>query len=285
MPRIVVKSIHTLKGVVKLSKVGNFFSTYILPFGLKIVAAIILIAIGFAIVNKIKDKVLKKRSFKHLDDTAFSFMVNFISAAIKVLLVLTAIILIGVPSATVIAVLGSCGLAIGLALQGGLTNLAGGVLIMLLKPFKLGDYVNAGGCEGTVKNIGIFYTTLLTVDNKEVVVPNGSVTGGTVTNFSSVENRRIDLEFSVAASNDLDSVKAIFKGIADADERILKDPAPDIFVGELGAAYVKFIFRPWVKSADYWTLYFDITEKVRREFTEKGIAAPVEKVAVDTVSK
>ena len=201
------------------------------------------------------------------------------------MLILTAVIIIGVPSATVVAVLGSCGLAVGLALQGGLSNLAGGVIILLLKPFRLGDYISAAGNDGTVENIGIFSTTLLTVDNKKIVIPNGTISGGIIVNYSSEDIRRVDLSFTVAAGSDLDQVRNIFVSIASADERILKTPAPDILVSELSAAGVTFVFRPWCKNGDYWNVFFAANEAVRRAFTENNIQPPVSAFAVRTVEE
>ncbi len=258
----------------------DFIDKYILTFGVKILGAVLLIVVGFIIINSLKKRFTGKKLFKNADPTVSSFALNFISAALKVILILSAVIIVGVPSATVVAILGSCGLAVGLALQGGLSNLAGGVLILVLRPFKIGDYIIAAGVEGTVDVIGIFYTTLLTVDNKRVVIPNSSVCSGTVTNCSSEKTRRIDLNFSVSANSDLDKVRSIFKNICDTEPLILKDPAPDILISELGAAYVKFFFRPWCESGNYWDLYFKLTERVKREFTANGIDAPVEKMAV-----
>ncbi len=264
---------------------SNFISSVVLVYGAKILGAIVLIIVGFAIINWLKKKLLKGKALKSLDATVSSFLITFISVALKVLLLLTAVIIVGVPSATVVAVLGSCGLAVGLALQGGLSNLAGGVVILLLKPFKLGDYINAAGNEGTVDNIGIFSTTLLTVDNKRVVIPNGTISGGIIVNYSSQDTRRVDLSFTVAAGSNLDEVRKIFENIAAADERVLKDPAPDILVSELSAAGVTFVFRPWCKTAEYWDVYFAINEAVRRAFTENNIQPPVSAFAVRTVEK
>lgn len=264
---------------------SNFISNVLLVYGVKIIGAIVLIVVGFAIVNWIKKKLQKGKLLKNLDATVSSFLITFISVALKVLLVLTAIIIIGVPSATVVAVLGSCGLAVGLALQGGLSNLAGGVVILLLKPFKLGDYISAAGNDGTVENIGIFSTTLLTVDNKRVVIPNGTISGGIIVNYSSQDTRRVDLSFTVAAGSDLDKIRKIFEEIAAADNRVLTDPAPDILVSELSAAGVTFVFRPWCKTDDYWPLYFSINEAVRRAFTEHNVQPPVSAFAVRSESK
>ncbi len=223
---------------------SDFVNDYLLKYGLRILGAVVLLIVGFMIINRLKKNFWKFRLFKHTDTTIQSFFSSFISASLKIMLVLSAIIIVGVPSATVVAFLGSCGLALGLAMQGGLSNLAGGVLILLLKPFKLNDHIIAADTEGKVVAIGIFYTTLLSFDNKRIVIPNGSITSSTITNYSSESIRRLDLDFSVAAASDLDKVRSILSSIAEEDPRILKDPKTSIIISEFSAVSVKFLFRP-----------------------------------------
>ena len=173
-----------------------------------------------------------------------------------------------------IALIGAAGLAIGLALQGSLQNLASGVMLIVFRPFKDGDFVEAGGTMGVVEEIGIFTTKMRTGDNKEVIVPNGQIFGGIITNYSKRETRRVDMVFGIGYGDDIRKAKDIISGIIAADERILKDPETLIAVGELADSSVNFNVRPWVKSGDYWGVYFDLNEKIKLAFDENGISIP-----------
>jgi small conductance mechanosensitive channel len=191
-----------------------------------------------------------------------------------VVVVLAALSTLGVETTSFIAILGAAGLAIGLALQGTLGNIGSGVMLISFRPFKVGDFVTAGGETGTVAGISIFATILHTLDNKVVTVPNAAVTAGNITNFSAREERRIDLSFGIGYGDDLREAKKILEDIISADERILDEPAPFVGVSELADSSVNFVFRPWVKSEDYWDVYFDMNEKVKLTFDEKGISIP-----------
>jgi small conductance mechanosensitive channel len=173
-----------------------------------------------------------------------------------------------------IALIGAAGLAVGLSLQSTLQNLAAGVMLIIFRPFKAGDFIDAGGVVGTVENIQIFNTVMRTGDNREIIVPNGGIFGGTITNYSARETRRVDMVFGIGYDDDIRKAKEVIKGILDADTRILKDPAPLIAVGELADSSVNFNVRPWCKSGDYWDVYFDTHEKIKLTFDEQGISIP-----------
>ena len=181
---------------------------------------------------------------------------------------------LGVQTASIIALLGAAGLAVGLALQGSLSNFAAGVLIILFKPYKVGDYIEAGGVGGSVESLQIFTTVLITPDNKRVVVPNSQVTDGVITNYSANDTRRLDLVAGVSYSDDLDKVRAVLEGIIDDSEYVLDAPAPTIAVNELADSSVNFVVRPWVKTTDYWAAHFTLTETIKKRFDAEGISIP-----------
>lgn len=181
---------------------------------------------------------------------------------------------LGVDTTSLVAILGAAGLAIGLSLQDSLKNFAAGVMLLLFKPFKAGDFVEAGGTSGSIKKIGIFTTTMTTPDNKEIIVPNGNIYGGNITNFSAKETRRVDMVVGIGYDADLLKAKEILKEMVAADERILAEPAPTVAVSELADSSVNFVVRPWVKAADFWGVKFDFTEAVKLRFDQEGISIP-----------
>ncbi|MBQ8003091.1 MAG: mechanosensitive ion channel, partial [Clostridia bacterium] len=179
-----------------------------------------------------------------------------------------------VPLTSVVTVIASCGVAVGLALQGGLSNLAGGIIIIILKPFKVGDYIIEGGVEGTVEAIGIFYTTLLTPDNKRVIIPNGSLMNSTVTAVNQLDTRRVDFKFSVSYSSDIDKVRKVIAYVAENTDKVLLDKGVDIFLSNHGESSIDFSVRVWSKTEDYWTVYFSINENVKKAFDKACIEIP-----------
>jgi len=248
--------------------------TYVIPWGINIAFAVIIFIVGKFLVNVITNLVKKLMGKAHVD----SILVNFIGSIIKTVLLLFVVIAaldqLGVNTTSLIALIGAAGLAIGLALQGSLQNLASGVMLIIFRPFTAGDFVDAGGAMGVVEEIGIFTTTMRTGDNKEVIVPNGALFGGIITNYSKRDTRRVDMVFGIGYGDDIRKAKDIIAGIIEADERILKDPAPLVAVGELADSSVNFNVRPWVNSADYWGVYFDLNEKIKMAFDDNGISIP-----------
>ncbi len=203
-----------------------------------------------------------------------SFLSDIGHILIVVFVVIASLGQLGIQTTSLVAVLGAAGLAVGLALQGSLSNFASGVIIIALRPFKVGDFVEAGGVSGVIEGIQIFSTSMKTGDNKAIIIPNSAITGGTITNFSAKDTRRVDLVFGIGYNDDIPMAKAILQRLVDEDERILKDPAPVIAVGELADNSVNIIVRPWTSTADYWGVYWDLTEKVKLTFDKEGISIP-----------
>ena len=209
-----------------------------------------------------------------VEDTVRIFVTNLLNTLLMILVFIAAINQLGIETTSIIAVLGAAGLAIGLALQGSLSNFAAGILIVIYRPYKVGDYIEAGNHAGTVKDIQIFSTVLKTPDNKIVVVPNGSIMNGSIVNYSDQDTRRVDLIISCSYEDDIDKVRSVLEDILKKEKRILKDPKPQIAVAELADSSVNFIFRPWVKRTDYLPVYYSLLEEVKKRFDKEGISIP-----------
>jgi len=243
-------------------------------YGVKVIAAIAIFVIGnwiAKIFRKVINNVMAKRN---VDPTLGSFVASLTYYALIAFVVLAALSQLGIQTTSFIAVIGAAGLAIGLALQGSLANFAAGFMMILFRPFKVGDYIEGGGTAGTVEQIQIFTTQLKTPDNKTVIVPNASMTSGNIVNYSTKGTRRVDMVFGISYDDDIDKAKKILQEIIAADDRVLKDPEPLIVLAELGDSSVNFYVRPWTSSADYWGFLFDTTEKVKKRFDEAGISIP-----------
>ena len=242
--------------------------------GFNLVFAVITFLLG-RMISRMLNKLLIKLLNKSKMD---AMLVNFITSITYALMLLITIIAtldrLGVDTTSMVALIGAAGLAVGLALQGSLQNFASGVMLIVFRPFKAGDFAEAGGTTGIVEKITIFTTTMRTPDNKEVIVPNGSIFGDTITNFSARDTRRVDLMFGIGYGDDLLKAKKVLNQIVASDERILSEPAPTVAVSELADSSVNFIVRPWVKTPDYWDVYFDLTEKVKLTFDKEGISIP-----------
>lgn len=252
----------------------NFFDVYVFPWIVDIAIALAIFFVGRWVAKQlvnVLERVLRKGKTEPM-------LINFISSIANMLLLLVVIVAslnqLGVDTTSLIALVGAAGLAIGLSLQDSLKNFAAGVMLLIFKPFKEGDFVDAAGVAAVVERIQIFTTIMRTGDNREVIVPNGAIYGGVITNFSARDTRRIDMVFGIGYDDDLRKAKDILNDIVASDERILKDPAPVIAVSELGDSSVNFIVRPWVKSADYWAVLWSVTETVKLRFDEEGISIP-----------
>jgi len=243
-------------------------------YGLKVIGAIVLFVVGRIVIALLVKAIKRLLQRAETDETLARFLVSLVRGLLLAVLVIATVSALGVETTSFIAVLGAAGLAIGLALQGSLGNFASGVMIIIFRPFKKSDYIEAGGTAGIVEEVAIFHTVLRTPDNKRVIVPNGDILGGTITNYSAMDTRRIDLVFGIGYGDDLRKAKAILFRIMSEDERILKDPEPQVAVSELGDSSVNFVVRPWVKVTDYWPVYFDLTEKVKLTFDAEGISIP-----------
>ena len=257
------------------NKIINNLLDTLIKYGLRLIVAIVIIVIGFKIAKTIIKKIEKGKGFQKIDKSAQSFIKSFINITLKVLVVIIAASVLGVPMTSMVAVLGSLGLAIGLALQGGLTNVAGGVLLLLFKPFVVGDYIKTeNGHEGTVVKIDIFYTTLRKADNTKIVVPNGTLSNEAIYDVSHYPTRRVDLTFSTSYKDDVQGVIRILKEVASKHELVLNDPEPFAALQTHGASSLDFVLRVWTDKDNYWTVYFDLCAAVKEEFDLRGIEIP-----------
>ena len=247
---------------------------WIALYGLKVVAAIAILVLGRIAAGIVRSLVRSLLRKSKVDETLVSFFTSGTYVALMAFIIIAAIGRLGVQTASFIAVLGAAGLAVGLALQGSLANFAAGVLLIAFKPFKVGDFITAGGVTGGVEAIGIFTTELKSPDNKKIIVPNAKVTADSITNFSAKDTRRIDMVAGVSYNDDLAKVRKVLEGIMSEDEKILKDPAPTIGVLELADSSVNFAVRPWVNKADYWDVFFATQEKIKQRFDAEGISIP-----------
>ncbi len=243
-------------------------------FGIRLIAALAIFIIGRWVARWLSRLLEKGMQKAGTDHTLIVFLRNIVYVGLLIFVIIAAIGQLGVQTTSFLAVLGAAGLAVGLALQGSLANFAAGVLIIIFRPFKVGDFIEAGGIAGVVKAISIFTTTLHTPDNKVIIVPNAQVNSGTITNYSANDTRRVDLVIGVSYGDDLDKVRSVIQRVLAADERVLKDPAPQIAVMALADSSVNFTVRPWAKSADYWGLYFDLQEQIKKNFDKEGISIP-----------
>ncbi len=247
---------------------------WIVLYGVKAVAALLILIIGrFAAVGvrAIIRRILKK---SRVDETLISFVASLTYVGIMAFVIIAALGQLGVQTASFVAVVGAAGLAVGLALQGSLANFAAGVLMIVFKPFKVGDFIEGGGVSGVVEEVGIFTTELKSPDNRKIIVPNAKITSDNIVNYTAKGQRRVDLVIGVGYDDDLDKVKRVLNDILEAEPRVLGDPAPTIGVLELADSSVNFAVRPWVNTSDYWDVYFHLHETVKKRFDEEGINIP-----------
>jgi small conductance mechanosensitive channel len=243
-------------------------------YGGQLLLALITLVVGLWLIGKLI-KVLKRifemRSF---EQTLQSFLIHLITITLKVLLLISVVTMVGVQMTSFIAILGAAGLAFGLALSGTLQNFAGGVMLLIYKPFKVGDYIDAQGSAGTVAEIQIFHTILKTIDNKTIIIPNGGLSNSTLTNFSAEPLRRVDLTFGIRYSENIDKARQIMLDVIKSDKRIHQDPVPFVGVISLGESSVNLVTRVWVDTPDYWDVFFSMNENVKNEFDKAGIVIP-----------
>ncbi len=256
------------------SHMVEFVKTQGVDLAINIAIAIAIFYIGKLIVSFIVRGLRKVMQQREVDQTLESFVCNFVRIALMIVVVVAAIGQVGIQTTSFIAIFGAAGLAVGLALQGSLSNFAAGVLIVMFRPYKVGDFIEAAGIAGVVEQVQILTTVLKTGDNKQIIVPNGQIMDSIITNYSANDTRRVDMVVGVSYDDDLDKVHKTLKELVDAEERILDDPAPTIAVSELGDSSVNFVVRPWVKTADYWGVKFDLTEAIKKRFDQEGISFP-----------
>lgn len=245
-----------------------------MDWGLKLLLALVTLIVGLWIIKIIMGGVKKAMEKKDVDATLRPFLLSILSIVLKIMLIISVISMVGIEMTSFVAILAAAGLAVGMALSGTLQNFAGGVMIMIFKPFKVGDVISAQGFTGAVSEIQIFNTILKTPDNKTIIIPNGGLSTGAMTNFSTEPRRRVDFTFGIGYSDDIDKAKDVINGLIAADSRILKDPAPFVAVSELADSSVNFVVRVWAESANYWGIFFDMTENVKKAFDSNGISIP-----------
>ena len=259
-----------------INKLVDFATTS----GFKLLAVIVLVIIGLKAIKWLKKWIRTSPALDKVDSSLRSFAVSFVSVVLYALLFVTVLMILGVPATSFIAVLTTCAAAIGLALQGSLSNFAGGIMILLFKPFKVGDYIEATGESGVVSEISVVYTELLTLDNKRITIPNGTLTNSVIENYSSEELRRVDLTFNTAYDCDVDTVKKVISQVIENNPMALENPEPFVRLSEHGDSALTYTVRIWCKNADYWDVNFDTIENVKKAFDENGIKIPYNQIDV-----
>lgn len=268
-----------------MDNVAGQLTFFVTTYGIKVIGAIIILILGriaAGIGRKVVKKVLEKSK---TDPAVISFLGSMIYFLILIFAVLAALAKFGIQTASFVAILGAAGFAIGFALQGSLANFAAGVLILVLRPFKVGDFIEGAGVAGTVKNIQLFTTVLATPDNIKIMVPNGKLFGNTIKNFSGFDTRRVDLVIGIGYSSDIQKAYDVLINLIKEDTRILSDPPVNIAVSELADSSVNFVVRPWVKRQDYWGVKCDLTRKIKEAFDENGIEIPFPQHVVHMLSE
>lgn len=257
-----------------VSKYTDIAITYASEYGLKIVAALLIFIIGKWVVKKITAVTKTVMEKANVDKTLIEFAESLVYFILLMVVILASLNTLGINTTSFVAIFGAAGLAIGLALQGSLANVGAAVLIIIFRPFKVGDFVEAGGATGTVEDVNLFSTIIAPLDNRTIIVPNATIVGGNIINYSMKPQRRVDHVFGIGYDDDLKLAKETLMEIMTSDKRIISDPVPFVAVSELGDNSVNFVTRAWVETADYWDVYFEMIEKVKLTFDEKGISFP-----------
>lgn len=260
--------------IIEFLKNNGIDSTTVVTLGKNIVVALVIFYVGRFAISIVVRGLRKLMQKREVDKTLETFVCNLVRVALLVVVVITAISALGIETTSFIAIFGAAGLAVGLALQGSLSNFAAGVLIVLFRPYRVGNFVEAAGVSGTIEQVQILTTILVTPDNKQIIVPNSQIMNSIITNYSAKDTRRVDMVVGVSYSDDLDKVRKTLEALVAADERIIADPACKIAVSQLADSSVNFIVRPWVKAADYWGVTFDLTEAIKKRFDQEGISIP-----------
>ena len=256
------------------------FGQFIADNGVKLICSLVLLVVCWYLVGVLLKLIRKDHHFSKVDPGAQGFLLSSISIILKVILILTIVAYLGVPMSNIVAVVGSCGLAIGLALQGSLSNFAGGIMLLTFHPFRVGDYIEADGKEGTVREINLMSSRLTTPDNKDVIIPNATLMNSVITNFSAEPTRRVDLEFSVAYGTDTERVKKVLTLLAQKHELVLQEPAPAARLCRQDPSALVFSLRVWCNRADYWTVRYDLLEQTKEAFETLRICVPLPQMDV-----
>ena len=259
---------------IDFGKVADTLTVWVTQYSVKLVAAILIIIIGRWISRRISRLLGRLLEKNNVDVTLVRFAENLTYYALIVVVLIAAVGQLGINTTSFLTIVGAAGLAIGLALKDSLSNFAAGVMLILFRPFRVGDFVEAGGVTGTVQGITMFNTILNTPDNQQVIIPNGIITSNVITNVTANDTRRVDLVIGISYSDDIAKAKKIVSDLLQKEKRVLLDPAPVIAVSELADSCVNLVVRPWVKTGDYWTVRFDLTEEIKNSFDEAGISIP-----------
>ncbi|GJM43483.1 MAG: mechanosensitive ion channel protein [Gemmatimonadota bacterium] len=259
---------------VKLEEVVTQGVQLLTLYGMRVIGAIIILVAGRILSRFLGRTVDRAMTRGKVDEALKRFAVSIVRAAIMIFAIIAALNKFGVETTSFVAVLGAAGLAVGLALQGSLSNFAAGVLILVFKPFKIGDVVDTAGVKGKIVDVGILTTTMNTPDNQKIIIPNASVMGGTITNVNAYDTRRVDLTAGISYHDDIGKAKDLLAGILADHPAVLKEPAPVVEVVALADSSVNFVVRPWVKTADYWTVYFEVTRAIKEKMDAAGISIP-----------
>ncbi len=243
-------------------------------YGMRVIFAVVILFVGLWLAKRIRNVVTKALRKNKIDETLVRFISSLVYIMLIAFVILATISEVGIETTSIVAILGAASFAIGLALQGSLSNFSAGVMLIVFRPFKVNQYIEAAGVKGTVEEIGVFVTRLLTPDNKVIYVPNSKLFGDVITNYSERETRRVDMVFGISYSDDIDKAKRIISDVLNAHPKVRKEPAPMIVVKELADSSVNFAVRPWVNTPDYWDVYFNITETIKKRFDEEGISIP-----------
>lgn len=261
-------------------KLLDKISSAAMDVGIKLVLAILVYVVGSFLIKKLMKGIAKLRSFKSIDPTAENYITTFIKAALYVVLVVSIVALMGVPMSSVIAAIASVGVAIGLGLQGALSNIAGGLMLLIFRPFSVGDYIVAGGSEGTVRSISLVYTVLTTVDNRRISIPNGSLMNSNITNATAEPLRRVDLNFDIAGSEDSDRVEKIIMDVVQKSDKFLSEPAPQVLITAGVPGGLTYTVRTWTRTADYWDEFGYLMKEVPAALNAANIARPSTPISV-----
>ena len=257
-----------------MEQISNDLISLVVPLAKNFLLAVIVFVVGFKVVNIISKRIKNGKIFKSIDSSAAGFVASFISIFLKIVVVISVVAILGVPMSSVVALIASAGVAIGLAVQGALSNLVGGLMILLFRPFRSGDYIEAEGVKGTVREISVFYTVIATFDNKVITVPNGSLTNSVITNYSSEECRRVDVEITAGYDADVDLVKETMLSVVSDCDNALTDPQPVAVMLECGDHGIKYVLRVWCKTEDYWSLRENLLRGIRNAFKNANIDIP-----------
>lgn len=270
---------------ITFTEILNQIISWLSTEGVKLVIGVIILFILFKIINLVSNRIRKKMIKKNKDKTITNVIYQILRKGLKILAILVFLGYVGIDTAGIGTIIASIGVGVGLALQGSLSNLAGGIVILIMRPFKIDDYIEAQGEGGTVENIGIFYTTLVTPDNKIVMIPNGTLANGTMTNYSTKELRRVDFNFSISYDADVEKAKRVIWDVIINTKNVLDEPSPFVRLKTYGVSSVDITTRVWVKNSDYWTVYFDMMESIKEEFAKANIEIPYNQLDVHIKNK